>query len=328
MKKISSILLAVCCFCTLPFGTSCTGKVENEDSTLTEEKKVQNKFPEMSGDLAYTYIEKQLQFGPRVPGTATHKACAGWLRSELQKFCDTVLIQEAMVKTFDGKSVPIINIIGQFKPDTSQRILLASHWDSRPWADEDLKDHDKPIPAANDGASGVGILLELASKLKNTPPGIGVDIVFFDAEDMGKPEAMNSYCLGSEYWAKNPLPNGYKANCGVLLDMVGGKDAQFFYEGYSYQNAFKILSHTWGIAAELGFAARFVPEAIGNITDDHQQVTLHTQIPMMDIIQYDKQTKNFAYFWHTHNDNMEAIDKNTLKMVGTVISALVFNPPF
>jgi glutaminyl-peptide cyclotransferase len=306
----------------------CGGTEDDTDTSIQETKRIQKSFPAFGGDTAYTYIQKQLSFGPRIPGTPGQKLCAEWLRQELMKYCDTVYFQQANTKTAEGKTIPIYNIIGSFKPQAKQRMLLASHWDSRPWADEDIKDQDKPIPAANDGASGVGVLLELAANLKKTPPLTGIDIIFFDAEDLGKPDQPNSYCLGSQYWSLNPHIPDYKANGGVLLDMVGGKDAQFFYEGYSYQNAENLLSHTWRIAAELGYGAQFVPQTINSITDDHVYVTLNTKIPMIDIIQHDPQTRSFGHYWHTHADNMDAVDKKTLKMVGNVVTALVFNPPF
>jgi glutaminyl-peptide cyclotransferase len=306
----------------------CGGGGTAVDTTISETKRIQKAYPAFGGDSAYRLIEKQLSFGPRIPGTAGHKKCADWLYQELKKYCDTVYYQVGSSKTFDGKQIPIYNLIGSFKPSSPQRAIMASHWDSRPWGDEDTKNKDKPIPAANDGASGVAVLLELAANLKKTPPPTGLDIIFFDAEDMGKSEHENSYCLGSQYWSTNPHKPGYKANYGVLLDMVGGKDAQFYYEGFSYQNAGWAVSHTWKIAAELGYSSQFVAETIGSIVDDHVYVTLNAGIPMLDIIQHDKQRNGFAHYWHTHNDDMTSIDRKTLKMVGTVISALVFNPPF
>lgn len=327
LKRAFVIMSAFVALCFLPLCTGCGSEV-SDTTDKTDSRRVTIAYPDMNADSMYNYIAKQLSFGPRVPGLPSHKACADWLFGELKKFCDTVYYQNDLTKTADGKTIPIYNLVGTFKPEAKQRMLLASHWDSRPWADNDTADRDKPIAAANDGASGVGVLLELARLLKKTPPPVGVDIIFFDAEDLGKPDLENSYCLGSQYWAKKPHKLGYKAQFGVLLDMVGGKNAQFYYEAYSYENAGWVASHVWGIAAEIGHGAQFIPSQIGAIIDDHYYVTKGLGIPMIDIIQHDPQTGTFAKYWHTHADDLRSIDKNTLKAVGNVISALVFNPPF
>jgi Zn-dependent M28 family amino/carboxypeptidase len=303
-------------------------KAGTEDSTSSETKIVQRKYPAFSADTAFAFIKKQLDFGFRVPGTPAHKQCADWLFETLKSYCDTVYYQKSQARTADGKTIPVYNVVGSFKPKSQQRMLLGSHWDSRPWGDNDKERMDQPIPAANDGASGVAVLLELARNLKTTPPPSGVDIIFFDAEDMGKSEVENSFCLGSQLWAKTPHTPGYKAQFGILLDMVGGKDAQFYHEAYSAEKAGWVLSHVWALAAELGEGARFVNQRIGGITDDHVYVTEGSGIPMIDIIQYDPNGNGFASYWHTHNDNLESVDKNTLKSVGTVMHALVFNPPY
>ncbi|MCC7297650.1 MAG: DUF4910 domain-containing protein [Bacteroidia bacterium] len=309
---------------------SCTGSKKTDDSDSSEGavSLVKNTYPAFNADTAYNYIAKQLSFGYRIPGTAEHKKCADWLIAELAKFCDTVYYQKGNSTTSEGKKIPIYNLVGSFKPHSKQRILLGSHWDSRPWGDNDTKDKDKPILAANDGASGVGVLLTLAYNLKKNPPPTGVDIILFDAEDLGKPDADNSFCLGSQYWAKNPHTPNYKAQFGVLLDMVGGKNAQFYQEAYSTDKAGWVVSHVWDLAEETGQGARFVKSKIGGITDDHVYVTEGTGIPMIDIIQYSPNNGGFADYWHTHADNLESLDKGTLQSVGIVVSALVFNPPF
>lgn len=328
LRRFAAIVLPLALAAVLfPACSGCgSGKKDSADSVDT--RRVQKDYPPISADTAYNYIARQLSFGHRVPGTAAHKSCADWLFSELKKFCDTVYYQKGSSKTSDGKVIPVYNIVGSFKPKAAQRMLLASHWDSRPWADSDTAHKDQPILAANDGASGVGVLLDLARVLKTNKPPVGVDIIFFDAEDMGKSEVENSFCLGSQYWAKTPHIPGYKAQFGVLLDMVGGKDAQFFYESYSYEQAGWVMSHVWGIASETGHGSRFVPTQIGGIIDDHVYVMRGRGIPMIDIIQHDPQRGTFAHYWHTHADNMDAVDKSTLGAVGTVMSALVFNPPF
>lgn len=331
MKHKHQVLIFSIIACLLYLTQSCTGCGQSKTIDSTEDEtsnRIQKPYPDFNADSAYSYIEKQLSFGYRIPGTPEHKACANWMLQELQKFCDTVYFQSAVTKTAEGKSIPIYNLVGSFKPQAQQRMILASHWDSRPWGDNDTAGKDKPILAANDGASGVGILLALAQKLKTTPPPVGVDLILFDAEDLGKSEFENSFCLGSQYWAKNPHTIGYKAQFGVLLDMVGGKNAQFYKEAYSASKAGWVLSHVWAVAEETGNGARFVNTAIGGITDDHVYVTEGTGIPMIDIIQYDPNAGGFAHYWHTHADNMDAVDKSSLKAVGTVMSALIFNPPF
>ena len=323
IQAVSGILIPL-----IALATGCTGCTGSNvaDSIPAEEKLVKVKGPGFSQDSAFNLIQKQLSFGFRVPGTKEHKNCADWLYAELKKYCDTVYYQKGNATTYDKKTIPVYNLIGSFRPGHAQRAMLASHWDSRPWGDADTKDTDKPIPAANDGASGVAVLLELARNLKGNKPPIGVDIVFFDAEDYGKSEVENSFCLGSQYWAKHLHKPGYRAQFGVLLDMVGGNNAKFMWEGHSDRTANWVLVHTWGIAQELGFGNYFVSQRTGEIIDDHRYVNEATGIPMIDIIQHDPSGR-FAPYWHTHADNMDAVDKNTLYAVGHTITALVFNPP-
>ncbi len=306
--------------------SGCSNGDRDQIDSTTDEKIITQKYPDFNADTAFLYIEKQLGFGPRVPGLVSHKKCADWLFTELKKYCDTVYYQKGTALTYDKKEIPVYNIVGSFLPEKIQRAMLASHWDSRPWGDEDTKDRDKPIPAANDGASGVAVLLEMARLLHDKKPGYGVDLVLFDAEDYGKSEHENSFCLGSQYWGKNPHIPNYKAQFGVLLDMVGGKNAQFRKEAYSAEYAGFVQTHLWNIAYELGYANTFANENMGQIIDDHKYVYEATKIPMIDIIQSDPK-RGFASYWHTHSDNLESVDKNTLKIVGNVMMAFVFNPP-
>jgi len=297
------------------------------DSNPTQEGIVTKKISGFSTDNAYDNIKKQLDFGFRIPGTRAHRGCADWLFKTLQNSCDTAYFQSGTGKApKDGKTIPIYNIIGSINPAAKYRMIIASHWDSRPYADQDNQKQTEPILAANDGASGVGIILELARIISTQKPEWGVDFVLFDAEDLGLPDQENSFCLGSQYWGKNPHTPNYKANFGVLLDMVGGKNAQFMWEENSNTYANWVLVHTWQIANELGYENQFPLKMIGAITDDHKYVYEATKIPMIDIIQYDPNS-GFAPFWHTHNDNMEAIDKRTLNAVGNTMLHLIFNPP-
>lgn len=306
-------------------GNSDQHGTENQDTSSTS--LIQNQFPDISGDSAFVWIQKQLAFGYRVPGTPSHQKCADWLFSVLKQYCDTVYYQKGTAITYDKKTIPVYNIIGAFNPAKKQRAMLSSHWDSRPWGDEDNEGADKPIEAANDGASGVALLIELAKQMKQKRPAYGVDIVLFDAEDYGKGDYENSFCLGSQYWGKHPHVAGYRAAFGVLLDMVGGKDAQFFQEENSMQTAGWVVDHMWKLASEMGYSNTFQQSPIGPITDDHRYVNAALHIPMVDVIQFDSRTHRFAGYWHTHKDNLDAVDKKTLAIVGRTVSALVFNPP-
>lgn len=283
-----------------------------------------------SEDSAYAYIEKQVLFGPRVPNSPEHEACKNWLISKLGSYADTVIAQKADLKAYNGKILKSTNIIASFNPEATDRILLCAHWDTRPFADQDQEGIQEPILGANDGASGVGVLIEIARQLKISPMEIGVDLVLFDAEDYGQPAFSeedympNSYCLGSQYWSANPHVPNYKANYGILLDMVGGPNAVFTMEGTSVYYANNIVHKVWEIAHALNYGSYFSYIQTPAITDDHLYINQIAKIPTIDIIQYDKTTESgFAWYWHTHKDNLDAIDKKTLKAVGqTLIQCL------
>ena len=301
-------------------------------STQKEEKTVN--VPEFSSDSAYKYTQEQVDFGPRVPNTSAHEACAGYLSAELKKSGAEVIEQKADLTAFDGTVLKSTNIIGSFNPKAENRILLFSHWDSRPWADHDPKpaNRKKPVMAANDGASGVGVLLEMARLIGKQQPTMGVDIIFFDSEDYGAPESFKgenseeSWCLGTQYWAKNPHVQGYTARFGILLDMVGGKNATFFREQSSDYYAGSVVSNVWSQAKSLGFSQYFVDQKGGAITDDHIYVNKIIGIPSIDIIQFDPNSKSgFGFYWHTTQDTMENVDKNTLKAIGTTLMHVVYN---
>lgn len=285
--------------------------------------------PAFHPDTAYAYVAAQVAFGPRVPGTAAQRKCADWMQARLNATCDTVYRQETRVKVGDGKELPCINLIGAIHPAAQRRILLLAHWDSRPWADEDTKDKDKPILAADDGASGVAVLLELARVLKGNPlpESLGIDILFVDVEDYGKTEwGEDSYCLGTQYWAHNPHVPGYKANFGILLDMVGARDARFPMEMSSTQFAPDVQQRVWQAAARAGFSSYFLAKSSGSgVTDDHIYVNKIARIPTIDIINLnDARMGTFAPHWHTHADGMEIIDKNVLQAVGQTLLQVLF----
>lgn len=297
---------------------------QNNTDKPAKETKPPVQRPTFSADTAYMYIQKQVDFGPRVPGTVQHAKCAQYLFNELKKYADNVMMQQGEATTFDNTKITIKNIIGEINPEAKNRVLLFAHWDTRPFADEDTKDQDKPILGANDGASGVGILLEVARQLQAKRPNWGVDIIFFDAEDWGNPKVDNSYCLGSQFWGRTQHKPNYKANYGILLDMAGGTNATFLMEGISKQTAPQVLQNVWQTAHQLGYYNYFLYTDHWPITDDHYYVNKATGIPCVDIIHIEP-GGSFGSFWHTHNDNMDVISKNTLQAVGETLLQVVYN---
>lgn len=209
--------------------------------------------------------------------------------------------------------------------------MLCAHWDTRPFADQDSVNRNKPISGANDGGSGVGVLLEIARMLSTASSPVGVDIIFFDAEDYGQPDdsplpqKKDTYCLGSQYWAKNPPVPGYKPMYGILLDMVGAKNATFTMEDISMNFAASVMENVWKTAADIGYSDYFLFTRTGQIVDDHYYINTLAGIPTIDIIHHDASTKyNFPREWHTHRDTMDIIDKNTLKAVGQTLLEVIF----
>jgi Zn-dependent M28 family amino/carboxypeptidase len=289
--------------------------------------------PGFSADSAFQYIQHQVDFGPRVPNTQAHEACANYLAATLRDFGAVVTEQKMKLIAFNGDVLNAVNIIGSFNPEKRRRILLFAHWDSRPWSDQDadVKNYNKPVLGANDGASGVGVLLEVARQLEMQSPQTGVDIIFFDAEDYGAPENYkgndrDSWCLGSQYWASNQHVKGYQAEFGILLDMVGAKGAKFYREQISDYFARSVVDKIWDVAAGLGFEKFFINQTGGSVTDDHLYVNQLAGIPSANIIQYDPQSsKGFGDYWHTVNDNMSNIDKETLFAVGTTLMHIIYN---
>ncbi|MBV6438397.1 MAG: Aminopeptidase YwaD [Saprospiraceae bacterium] len=286
--------------------------------------------PAFNADSAFLFVKKQVDFGPRVPNTEAHRKCAAWLAGEFKRHGLAVIEQKFQAPHYKGGTFNGINIIGQYKPENPRRILLAAHWDSRFHADQDKKDTNKPILGADDGGSGVGVLLEIARLLQQNPADIGVDFVLFDAEDQGNDADDNqdhskTWCLGAQHWSKNLHKPGYMPLFGILLDMVGGANPRFQKEGVSMQAAPGIVEKVWSTAASLGYSNVFVQEQGNAVTDDHYFVITNARIPMIDIISRPGGTKTgFVPHWHTHDDNMNAIDKNTLRMVGEVVTAVVY----
>ncbi|MDR0573732.1 MAG: M28 family peptidase [Tannerella sp.] len=289
--------------------------------------------PVFNADSAYSYIAGQVAFGPRVPNSEAHKTCAAYLASELERHGFRVFIQEATLTAYNGDQLDARNIIGVFDPDKSRRILLFAHWDTRPYADHDANEANrrKPIDGADDGGSGVGVLLEIARQIGKKAPEAGIDIIFFDAEDYGTPEFIDEYkpdtwCLGSQFWAKNPHIPNYKAEYGILFDMVGAKGATFYKEQTSVRYAGQYVEKVWAAARNLGYGKYFINATGRAFIDDHQYVIEGRRIPCFDIINCDPESiSGFGYYWHTLNDTMDNIDRETLKAVGQTALEVIYN---
>ena len=306
---------------------SCKSQQSSSSSSASSESATAAPAVDFDGNKAYDLVKQQCDFGPRVPGTPAHNKCAAWLEQSLGEYCDTTIVQEAQVTTFDGKTLNIKNFVGSFNPSNSDRILLLAHWDCRPWADNDPDPakHKEPVMGANDAASGVAVLMELARLMKDKKPNIGVDILLVDAEDWGENEDENSWALGTQYWAKNPHVAGYNARFGILLDMVGAKGAKFEKEVMSMQNARNVVDEVWDMAQQSGFGSYFSNSLGGAITDDHIVVN-KMGIKCIDII--DMRTNSDTGFfdgWHTTNDTLEWIDPAVLKVVGQTVANVVYS---
>ncbi len=283
-------------------------------------------------DSAYAYVKAQVEMGPRVPGTKAHDACADYLVGKLRDFgADTVITQEGVVTAFDGTRLPIRNIVARFRGvnPRGKRIVLMAHYDTRPWADEDADEANRltPIDGANDGASGVGVLLEVARHLGKAHPGIDVDIFLTDAEDYGASGGENedSWCLGTQYYLSSNPYAAERDTYGILLDMVGGKDAKFYREYFSEAYAKPVNDRVWAEAKKIGLTSRFVDRLGGAITDDHLYFN-RAGITTVDIIEMQHPTTgSFPPYWHTLGDNIDNIDPSTLGAVGQVVTNVVYH---
>ena len=291
--------------------------------------------PAFIADSAMAYCQAQCDFGPRTMNSKAHDLCEEWIINKFKGFGLEVETQKADLTGWDGTKLHSTNIIAHFNPQAERRILICAHWDSRPWADNDPDSTNwhKPVLAANDGASGVGVMLEVARLLQNdTTLAIGVDLVCFDAEDYGTPQwaeknedSEKTWALGAQYWAKN-LPEGYNPQFGILLDMVGGQGAKFYQEQFSLRYAASIVDKVWSAARHAGYGSMFTNEVGGQITDDHIPVN-EAGIPTVDVIPCypDCRQSSFGPTWHTINDDMEHLDINTLKAVGQTLIQVIYS---
>ena len=326
LKKIALISLVLLSI------TSCDNKQNSKPASQPAPQVKQVVIPKFNADSAYNYVKKQLDFGPRVPESPAHAQCAEWFVNFFNDKADTVYVQNFRTRLYNGKGIDGKNIIAAFNPEAKKRILLAAHWDSRPFADHDpdKNNWNTPIDGANDGASGVGVLMEIARVLKDNPLNIGVDIILFDLEDYGAPYFLNlmtnnDWALGSQYWAKNPHIYNYRAYFGILLDMVGAPNPKFPKEYYSQQFAPTLSNDIWRVARELGYDEYFSNEIGHPINDDHIYVNAIARIPMIDIIHLEDNSESSFYpYWHTVKDNIEQIDAKTLGMVGDVVVNVLY----
>ena len=316
--------------------SSCGGsKVNPQPSTLAPQAPTPVAV-NFNADSAYAFCQAQCDFGPRTMNSEAHELCGQWIAKKFQDYGLQVTEQRTTVHGFNGTPLLANNIIASYKPELTDRILICAHWDSRPWADNDPDEskHHEPVMAANDGASGVAVMLELARLLSNATDTesdnksqlstlnsqIGIDFICFDAEDWGDHGDGDSWCLGSQHWARNPHKPGYQARFGILLDMVGGQQARFYREYYSTKYANAVLNRVWSAAATAGYSGYFLQEESGAITDDHIPVNEIAHIPCIDIIPYyPNSDSSFGPTWHTVNDDMQHIDRNTLKAVGQTL---------
>ncbi len=316
--------------------TGCPAKQDTTETVAADEAALP-KTPVFNADSAYAFTARQVAFGPRVPNTPAHVQTGNWIIGQFKKYGLTVKEQPFEAMAFDGNMLKSRNIIAQYLPQATRRIAIFAHWDTRPFADKDQQQKNAPLDGASDGASGVAVALEMARVLSAQPdslaPGVGVDFILFDSEDYGydgstQSEKKNllgsqdSWCLGSQYWAKNVVPANYKPNFGILLDMVGAKGARFSREGLSREKAPDKLEQVWNTASQLGYSDYFIFADSPGIDDDHQY-TNQAGVRTIDVIDF-LPSGEFQPYHHTTQDNMSVIDRRTLKAVGQTLLTVVY----
>ena len=302
---------------------SCTNYSEKKTEDNNDKESIL--VPEFNADSAYSYIANQVHFGPRIPNSQSHKNCKAYLSNTLKQFADTVYDQQFNQNVY-GKDLLFTNIIASFNVTKKERIVLCAHWDSRPYADEeqDISLAVLPILGANDGASGVGILTELARQISKNNPDIGIDFILFDGEDYGKSHDLNHYFIGSRFIAEHyPLQ---KPKYAILLDLVGDKDAQFRFDPLSLSSHEPLLRSIWDIAKELGFS-QFKTETGNGVADDHEML-INAGIKSINIIDVQLvgniDMNPRRKYWHTTKDNMDNIGKETLYAVGQTLLTFIY----
>lgn len=324
LQYILPLLMLVTLGCS---GGSHAGATEEADASAVET-------PRSSADSLYQFVADQVGFGPRVPGSEAHAACGDYIVGKLRSFgADTIIEQRTSATIFTGDTRPIRNILARFNPDATNRILLLAHYDTRPWADEDPDpaNHTLPIDGANDGASGVAVLLEMARQLSATGESAsdlpGVDLLFVDLEDSGSSGDDDSWCLGTQAFA-DALPEFYSQypRYGILVDMVGGHGAVFPREYLSERYAKDITDRVWSAAYSAGMSDRFPNRIGGSIIDDHVYIN-RAGIPCVDIIESaNPSTGSFPPTWHTMADNLSSIDRSAMASVADLLLLILRRP--
>jgi glutaminyl-peptide cyclotransferase len=305
-NRASYVVRRACCVGVV-FALGCQARAGNGGGTPVE----------FNGPSAFAYIEKQMSFGPRIPNKPGHQQMGDWLLAELRARADTVIVQEIRHRTRSGETLRLRNFFARFRPEATERVLLLAHWDTRPMADksENLGQQRLPVPGANDGASGVAVLLGVADALKARAPASGVDLLFVDGEDYGDFADTNDVLIGSRWFAAHQPP-GYQPLFAVLFDMVGDKDLQIYQEGNSVAGAPEVVQRVWRVANERGHGRQFIPSVRHTLTDDHvalQKVGIHA----IDVVDFD-----YPY-WHTTEDTIDKVSAASLQIVGDVAVALV-----
>lgn len=312
LKSAATATVSLALLLSCGAGKKTSAGIDNGDAASHEQNATL-----FSADSAYSYVASQVDFGPRVPGSEAHRLCGDWLSDKLKSFGAEVTEQNATLTTFDGTKIPMRNIFARINPDAEKRALLLAHWDCRPWADHDPNPEYRstPVDGANDGASGVGILLEIARILPKDGPG--VDILLCDAEDWGEESNDESWALGAKYFAQNLPVKGYMPSSAILLDMVGASEATFMREYFSQLANPALADEIWAIAKQLGYENMFINRMGSAVNDDHVEL-IKAGIPAIDIIDY-REGSGFYDGWHTTSDNMDRISKETLGAVGNIL---------
>lgn len=322
VKAFASVLAALSLLLSCGAGktSASSQETQTEEAVNVSASETSSAF---SPDSAYAYVSRQVEFGPRVPGSDAHRLCGDWLVAKLKGFGAEVTEQTAALTAFDGTRLPMRNIFASINPGAEKRILLLAHWDSRPWADHDPDPakHSTPVDGANDGASGVGVLLELARTFSAADGGTGIDILLCDAEDWGEESNDESWALGARHFAGNLPVQGYMPSAAILLDMVGAPDATFMREYFSQLANPALADEIWSIAKSLNYDSMFVNRMGSAVNDDHVEL-IKAGIPAIDIIDY-REGSGFFSGWHTTADNMDCISKETLGAVGRVLETYI-----
>lgn len=312
----------------LLLGACSAGKADKgrADEAVSAVREVER--PAFDADSAYGFVAELMEFGPRVPNTEAHRKAGDWLEGKLEEFGWETTSQKAVLTAFDGTQLNMRNIFARLNPGKGNRLLLLAHWDCRPWADADPDPakRKEPVAGANDGASGVGVLLEIARQLSLQKSDASVDILLVDAEDWGDHDNDESWAMGTRYFAEHPPVEGYRPLQAILLDMVGSPDAKFGYEYFSSESNPQLLQELWRAAASLGHGDYFHTGFGGAVTDDHVEL-IKAGIPAIDIIDY-RNTPAYQGFdpvWHTTSDTMDNISPRTLGAVGESILYVIHN---